>query len=220
MNISAQAPLHLLHRSLVGTLATHLRQPEGFPFPTMLPFAPDACHRPVILVSRLAEHTRNLQRDPRAGFLVVDPAADDVLAGERATLIGRFEAAQASPALVRRYLRYHPEADRYLALGDFSFQVMEIERLRYIAGFGAMGWLDGSELDPLDPLPDEHEIALIEYFERHVRRPPGLELMGIDRYGADLKEEGVQRRFTFDAPKTTASELERSLADCIASHAD
>ena len=220
MNISAHAPLHLLHRSPVGTLATHLREPEGFPFPTVLPFAPDPRHRPVVVVSRLAEHTRNLQSDPRAGFLVVDPAEGDVLAGERATLIGRFAAADASPALVRRYLRYHPEADRYLALGDFSFQIMEIERIRYIGGFGAMGWLDGAELDPLDPLSDEDEIALIEYFERDARRAAGLELAGVDRYGADVKAHGIRRRLTFDAPKVTVSELERSLADCISSYAD
>ncbi|HWX12812.1 MAG TPA: pyridoxamine 5'-phosphate oxidase family protein [Trinickia sp.] len=220
MNIPAQAPLHLLHLSPVGTLATHLHEPEGFPYPTMLPFAPDARHRPAILVSRLAEHTRNLQTDSRAGFLVVHEPGENVLAGERVTLIGRFAAVPATPALVRRYLRYHPEAERYLALGDFSFRVMEVERLRYIGGFGAMGWLDGGELDPLDPLPDEDEMALIANFERHARRPPRLDLAGVDRYGADLKVEGVRQRFAFSAPQATVAELERSLADCIASYAD
>jgi heme iron utilization protein len=220
MNLPAVAPLHLLHRCPVGTLATHLREPAGFPFPTMLPFAPDVRHRPVIVVSRLAEHTRNLQVDPRAGFLVVDPGGGDVLAAERATLIGRFSAFEASPALVRRYLRYHPEADRYLALGDFSFRVMEIERIRYIGGFGAMGWISGAELDLSDPLSEEDEIALIEYFERHARRAADLQLIGIDRYGVDVNDHGARRRLTFDGPKATVSELERSLVDCISSHAD
>ena len=95
MNIPSQTPLHLLHRSAVGTLATHLREPEGFPYPTMLPFALDARHRPVILVSRLAEHTRNLQTDSRAGFLVVHEPGENVLASERVTLIGNFTAAPA-----------------------------------------------------------------------------------------------------------------------------
>jgi hypothetical protein len=121
---------------------------------------------------------------------------------------------------VRRYLRYHPEADRYLALGDFSFRVMEIDRIRYIGGFGAMGWISGGELDPLDPLSGEDEIALIEYFEQQARRAADLELIGIDRYGLDVNAHGVRRRLTFDGPKATVSELERSLADCISSHAD
>lgn len=221
MNISAHAPLHLLHRKPVGALATHSRDPLGFPYPTALPFAPDARHRPVVLVSRLAEHARNLEADRRSGFLVVDsPANDDVLNGERLTLLGQFVPGGLEPSLVRRYLRYHPDAERYLALGDFSFCVLEIERMRYIGGFGAMGWLDAEELDPLEPLSDEDETALIEYFDRHVTRPAVVRLVGVDRYGADLKVDGQRRRHAFDSAKPDMSALERALASCIADYAD
>lgn len=220
MNISAYAPLHLLHRKPTGALATHSREPLGFPYPTALPFAPDARHRPVVLVSRLAEHARNLEADRRAGFLVVDmPPGDDVLNGERLTLLGRFTPGGLEPALVRRYLRYHPDAERYLALGDFSFRVLEIERMRYIGGFGAMGWLDAAELDPLEPLSDDEETALIEYFDRRVSRPALVRLVGVDRYGADLKVDGRRYRHAFDSAKTEMSAFERALARCIAEHA-
>ena len=206
----------------VGTLATHSREPEGFPFPTMLPFAPDAQHRPTILVSRLAEHTRNLQLDPRAGFLVVDAPDEAVLDGARVTMIGRFAAVanEDADAIARRYLRYHPAAERYLSLGDFSFLTMDVDRLRFIGGFGAMGWLSGTELDPLDPLSDEDEISLIQNFETDLKRASSLELAGIDRYGADLKVSGVRQRLMFDAPKTALDELEHALADCIRKCAD
>jgi heme iron utilization protein len=221
MTISAHALLHLLHRKPTGALATHSREPLGFPYPTALPFAPDARHRPVVLVSRLAEHARNLEIDSRAGFLVVDaPANEDVLSGERLTLLGRFTPGGLEPSLVRRYLRYHPDAERYLALGDFSFCALEIERMRYIGGFGAMGWLDAEELDPLDPLSDEDETALIEQFDRHVSRPSVVRLAGVDRYGADLKLEGRRHRYPFDSAKTDLRALERALARCIADHAD
>lgn len=219
MNISAHAPLHLLHSKPTGALATHAREPLGYPYPTALPFAPDARHRPVVLVSRLAEHARNLEADPRAGFLIVDaPPNDDVLSGERLTLLGRFVPGGLEPSLVRRYLRYHPDAERYLALGDFSFRVLEIERMRYIGGFGAMGWLDAEDLDPLDPLTDEDETALVEYFDRHVSRPGRLRLAGVDRYGADLQVDGRRRRCVFDSAKTDMAALEQALAQCIADH--
>lgn len=221
MNISAHAPLHLLHSKPTGALATHSREPLGYPYPTALPFAPDAQHRPVVLVSRLAEHARNLEADQHAGFLIVDaPPNDDVLSGERLTLLGRFLQGGLEPALVRRYLRYHPEAERYLALGDFSFRVLDIERMRYIGGFGAMGWLDAAELDPLDPLTDEDETTLVEYFDRHVSRPALVRLAGVDRYGADLKVDGHRRRCVFDSAKTDMSALEQALAQCIADHGD
>ena len=226
MKIPAHAPLHLLHQAPTGTLATHSREPRGFPYPTLLPFAVDARHRPVILVSRLAEHTRNLLDDPRAGFLVAHANDADVLNAPRATLLGRFEpvapvdsaAHEANEALARRYVRYHPDAERYLALGDFTFWVMHIARLRYIGGFGAMGWMDGADLDALAPLAPAEETTLIRFFETHPARRAGLDLAGVDRYGADLVIDGARTRFVFDAPQPDLQSLHAVLADCIERH--
>lgn len=229
MKIPAHAPLHLLHQTSTGTLATHTREPLGFPYPTLLPFAPDARHRPVILVSRLAEHTRNLQDDPRAGFLVAQmngaSMPDDVLSAPRMTLLGLFEPGDADAGanpeapLARRYLRYHPDAARYLALGDFTFWTMRVERLRYIGGFGAMGWLDGADLDTLDPLAADEEDALIRFFETHPLRRDALVLLGVDRYGADLAIDGIRTRYVFEAPQRDTQSLHAVLADCLARHA-
>lgn len=220
MNIPAHAPLHLLHTAAVGTLATHARQPEGFPYPSVLPFAPDRQHRPTILVSRLAEHTHNLHADPRAGFLAVDAPDGDVLSGQRVTLLGTFEAVDSSPEIVQRYLRYQPDSERYLMLGDFTFWVMRLERLRYIGGFGAMGWLGGAELDPLPPLAFDEENALIEHFARRAGHVDGLTLLGVDRYGADLKRDGVRSRFVFDDAKLNTETLHGALEDCIERYAN
>jgi hypothetical protein len=220
LNIPAHAPLHLLHQAAIGTLATHARQPQGFPYPTVLPFAPDSHHRPTILVSRLAEHTRNLHSDPRAGFLIVHAPDGDVLNGQRVTLVGTFEHVEPTPPVTQRYLRYHPEAERFLVLGDFSFWVMSVERMRYIGGFGAMGWLTQEELDPLDPVSFDEENALVEFFERHPRRPAQVQLMGIDRYGADLNISGARNRVAFDTPAPDAECLHAALEDCIARHAN
>ena len=215
MNIPAHAPLHLLHTAAVGTLATHARQPEGFPYPSVLPFAPDLQHRPTILVSRLAEHTHNLHADPRAGFLAVDAPDGDVLSGQRVTLLGTFEPVDSTPEVVQRYLRYHPDAERYLVLGDFTFWTMRLERLRYIGGFGAMGWLAGDELDPLPPLGFDEENALIAQFPTQSGAKGGFQLLGVDRYGADLKLNGARSRFPFDDAKPNTETLRAALEDCM-----
>ncbi|MDE1142235.1 MAG: pyridoxamine 5'-phosphate oxidase family protein [Paraburkholderia tropica] len=223
MKIPAHAPLHLLHQVSVGALATHAREPHGFPYPTLLPFAVDTEHRPVILVSRLAEHTRNLQGDPRAGLLIAQTGArgEDVLNAPRMTLLGLFEPtdADAHSPLARRYLRYQPDAARYLELGDFTFWVMHVERLRYIGGFGAMGWLDGNDIDDLDPLDAGEEDALIAAFEANPARRAGLELLGVDRYGADLALDGQRARFVFEEPQADTPSLHAVLIDCIERHA-
>ena len=220
MNIPAHAPLHLLHTAAVGTLATHARQPEGFPYPTVLPFAPDPRHRPTILVSRLAEHTHNLNADPRAGFLAVDAPDGDVLSSPRVTLLGTFEPVDSTPEVVQRYLRYHPDAERYLVLGDFTFWAMRLERLRYIGGFGAMGWLGGDELDPLPPLAHTEENALFEQFSHHASGSGGLQLIGIDRYGVDLKRNGTRIRFPFDEPRQSNESLHAALEVCMQCYAN
>jgi hypothetical protein len=217
MNIPSQAPLHLLHRVSEGTLATHSREPRGFPYPTALPFAPTARHVPMLLISHLAEHTRNLHADARAGFLVAHAADGGVLEGQRLTMLGSFAPAapEESGELARRYLRYHPNAARYLELGDFSFWVMSLERMRYIGGFGAMGWLAGEELDSLPPLSAEDESSLCKYFDAYPGRPENLRLLGIDRHGCDFLLAGTRNRFTFDYPKLTKEHLKAALIDCF-----
>ncbi|WP_153098886.1 HugZ family protein [Paraburkholderia hayleyella] len=211
MNIPAHAPLHLLHQATIGTLATQTRQPTGFPYPSVLPFVLDHRHRPTILVSQLAEHTRNLQSDPHAGFLVVHAPQGDVLNAERVTLLGLFEKLETPPGLVQRYLRYHPEGQRYLDLGDFTFWTMALERMRYIGGFGTMGWVKGDELDPLEPLAYDEEAELITFFKTHPKRHDNLELLGLDRYGADLKTGSTRRRLVFDSPKLDTAALQSAL---------
>ncbi|MCM2491732.1 HugZ family protein [Burkholderia glumae] len=205
MKLSVSLPIHLLHRGQTGTLATHAREPAGFPYPTIVPYATDARHRPVVLVSALAEHTRNLAADPRAGFLVADPepavvpAASAVLEAERVTLVGRFVRSDDDPHLAARYQRYHRDAARYLGLGDFAFWVLECERLRFIGGFGRMGWLDGAELDALPPLSFDQEQAL---WARYPAGERARELIGVDRHGADWRIDGRLRRTAFANPAT------------------
>jgi heme iron utilization protein len=214
LNIPAHAPLHLLHTAAVGTLATHARQPEGFPYPTVLPFAPDAEHRPTILISRLAEHTHNLIADPHAGFLAVDAPDGDVLGGQRVTLLGTFATVEPTREVVARYLRYHPDAERYLALGDFTFWSMRLTRMRYIGGFGAMGWLDGAELDPLPPLDAAEEAELIASEIAGIDAG-NVQLLGVDRYGIDLKVDGARNRTAFDEPLISYQSLHAALKDCM-----
>jgi heme iron utilization protein len=208
VNIALDEPLHLLHTQRFGTLATRSRD-DGCPYPSVLPFAPDALHRPVMLVSRLAEHTRNLLADAQAGFLLFDAQSVDVLSGARTTVTGRVvpsESAENGPegsvrggprvkpvSPARRYLRYHPAAERYLALGDFSFFTLVPHRLRHIGGFGAMGWIDADQLNMIVPLDEAEETTYLDNASRTL--PDIIRLLGIDRLGIDYEIAGIRHRF-------------------------
>jgi putative heme iron utilization protein len=199
MQIQLSPALHLLHRASSGVLATQSLQLEGYPFATVLPFALDEHHRPIFLISGLAEHTKNLLADQRASLLVSEPGSQSVLKGARLTIIGDVQPLKASNDLVTRYLRYQPEGKEYLELGDFSFFQLMPLRIRYIAGFAEMGWLEEATWKEAATLSLNEEKTI--YFEVAPTLPSGIRLLGIDAYGFDI-EHGEQRdRHQFaDAP--------------------
>ncbi len=182
----------LLHSQDTAALATQSSTLPGHPFPSTVAFAPDEHHRPLLLISQLAEHTRNLAADPKAGFLISKTLADGEIA--RASLLGRVVRVEPDALLVARYLRYQPAAERFLKLGDFSFHRFEPERVLVVGGFAQAGWLEGKALLAAPSLGGAEEAALLA-----VRAPaPGIDLLGMDLFGIDLRANGLRRRVTFD----------------------
>ena len=59
-----------------GTLCTLALEPAGYPYGSFVTVAFEN-GAPVFLISRLAEHTKNLERDPRASLLVAEGGAVD-----------------------------------------------------------------------------------------------------------------------------------------------
>ncbi len=205
MKTDLDTALDLLHTATVGTLATQSRQLPGYPFATALPFVPDERNRPVFLVSTLAEHTRNLLADPRASFLVAAADQANVLAGARMTLVGDVDRAEATPELVARCVRYQPEAEQYLALGDFGFFRMAVRKVRYIAGFARMGWIEESDWQERTVLAPAEEESLVR--ELAERAPPGVRLLGIDCRGIDIEREGRRDRQRFSRVFDSAGKI-------------
>jgi putative heme iron utilization protein len=129
----------------VGALATLSTRSPGHPFASLMPYALGPGGRPVVLVSNLAVHTRNLEADARASLLVAEPHVDgEAPAAARVTLMGT--ARRLAPAEVdgarRVYLARHPEAAAWADLGDFAFWGLDPADVYVVAGFGVMGWVD------------------------------------------------------------------------------
>lgn len=138
--------LSLVKAGKFGALGTIARV-GGHPFATLVGYAlagsaSTRASAPVLLLSELAEHTQNLRADGRASLLVVDDAAEDPLAHGRVTLVGVVTACPREE-VEAAYLAVHPQAAGFLALRDFGFWRLEVESVRYVGGFGRMGWIDG-----------------------------------------------------------------------------
>lgn len=143
----AAASRALLAQARQATLATLALDPAGFPFASLVAVADDG-GRPLLLLSGLAEHTRNLRARPEASLLVVGaPAADDPLSAARLTLIGPCAPVSTDEVVAARevFLRAHPEASVYAGFADFALYRLEPIALRFVGGFGRMSWVDAEE---------------------------------------------------------------------------
>jgi putative heme iron utilization protein len=139
----------LLANERHAVLATLSASRAGWPFASVAPFAVSEAGEPLLLLSDLAEHTRNLRVDPRASLMVQDSASlNDPQAGSRVTILGQVEpVAEADLSSSNEtYVARHPQAAEYVKMGDFRLYVLRVREARFIGGFGDMGWIDAATL--------------------------------------------------------------------------
>ena len=206
-----------LRRFRHGVLSTLSKKFAGYPFGSVVPCVTDHAARPVILISGLAEHTKNIAADARVSLLVRE-ADVDPQEGARLTLIGDARSAGADgSAMQTRYLRFFPAAERLLALGDFAFFHIEPVALRYIGGFGAIHWITAASYAPpansLGAVEDDiiahmnadHAAALRDYCRHSGHRDAAsVSMVGIDCDGFDVRADADLLRFDFVHPVVDA----------------
>lgn len=139
----------LLGRSRQGALAT-LMPGSGDPYCSLVNVASLPDGSPVLLISRLAVHTKNILADPRVSLMLDERAPGDPLEGARIMLAGTAgEARDDADLLKRRYLAAHPSAEDFVGFKDFSFFRIVPTGVHLVAGFGRI-----VDLQPRDFLTD------------------------------------------------------------------
>jgi putative heme iron utilization protein len=94
-----------------GTLCTLAHELEGYHYGSFVTVAFDEGN-PIFLISGLAEHTKNLERDSRASLLVAEGGAEDPLANGRVTMLGPCTRVEGDGGGARAaFLTAHPNAD-------------------------------------------------------------------------------------------------------------
>jgi putative heme iron utilization protein len=143
----AEAVRTLIREARHGLLSTCGLEPAGFPYGSLVPVAAAASGEPLLLVSHLAQHTKNLVADGRASLLVLAATDGDPQQAARASVLGRarrLEGAEEAEGKAR-FLALHPDAARYFELAFQLWAIAPVEA-RYVGGFGAAAWVSGSEL--------------------------------------------------------------------------
>lgn len=224
-SFSAEAARRLLRRARTASLST-LNSDDGSPYASLVNLATDVRGCPVILISSLAWHTRNVTADPRASLLISDlPGEGDALTGARVTVMGRLSRSEA-PGLARRFLARHPAAELYAGFGDFAFWRMEPQRAHAVAGFGRIETIPADEMFPsademaaleegaLAHMNEDHPDAIQRYAEQFLGASPGgWQFAAIDPDGADLRRGQDTLRLDFDPPVWSGEALRQRLAE-------
>lgn len=188
----------------------------GAPYASLVTVATLADARPVLLLSRLARHTRNLEASNRVSLLL-DASGErgDPLEGARVTLIGTI-VGDETPLARARFLARHPEAEGYAGFADFSFYRIDVDQAHFIGGFGRIETIGGDDFlieearsdafaqaEPgiVGHMNEDHDDAVALYATALLGEAHGpWRMTGLDAEGCDLALDGRTVRLDFEQP--------------------
>jgi putative heme iron utilization protein len=220
----------LLRCTRTGTLAT-LDRHTGHPFASLVNIATDVDGSPVILVSKLATHTANLEQDPRASLLLAETGKGDALTHPRLTVLGGFAPLTRDhpdePRIRRRFLARNRKSELYAGFADFGFWRMTVVSAHLNGGFARAADLTAANL--LTEVSDARE--LIEAEEGAVAHMNGdhaeacnlyankllgvagdkWRCVGLDPDGLDLQDGQIALRLAFAERVTGPGPLRATL---------
>lgn len=201
----------LLREGRSGALAT-LMPGAGDPYCSLVNVATAPDGAPLMLLSKLAIHTKNLLADPRASLMLDERKDGDPLEGARVMLMGEVAEVRSSSARAA-YLLRHPEAEQFVYFGDFCFYRMAIARAHLVAGFGRIvdlkpqdvltDILDAdalleAEADAIAHMNADHAEALRLYATKFLGARDGeWTCVGIDPDGIELQQGRMALRLAF-----------------------
>ncbi len=201
----------LLREGRSGALAT-LMPGSGDPYCSLVNVATAADGSPLLLISKLAVHTRNIMADPRCSLMIDERKQGDPLQGGRVMLMGTAVKTD-DPAVRRRYLARQPEAELFAGFADFVFYEMKLKGAHLVAGFGRI--VDLKPDDILTPTDDAKELVEAEpdilahmnsdhadtcrlYATKLLHAPDGeWRCVGCDPEGLELQHERTALRLPF-----------------------
>ena len=218
----------LLRRSRQGALAT-LTSGSGDPYCSLVNVASYPDGSPLLLISRLAIHTRNILADSRVSLMLDERAPGDPLEGARIMLSGRAQSTVTEDRQLvrRRYLNVHPSAEGFVDFADFSFFRIKPSGTHLVAGFGRI--VDLSPAEFLTPIEDaqsllDAEQGAVEHMNADHRDALNLyatrllgaaaadwRCTGCDPDGIDMQADGAVLRLDFPERVASPGELRKML---------
>jgi heme iron utilization protein len=219
----------LLRECRSGALAT-LMPGAGDPYCSLVNVATAADGAPLLLISRLAIHTKNILADPRVSLMLDERKEGDPLQGARVMLMGSATATMDEHAR-RRYLARQPEAEIFAGFADFAFYEIKLKGAHLVAGFGRIVDLKPADLltdisdaeslidaEPgvIEHMNQDHAEACRLYATKLLGAPDGdWRCVGCDPEGLDLQWNRVGLRLPFPQRVSDPQALRRTLVELV-----
>ncbi len=207
---NAREARQILHAHRYGALCTLSKKFDGYPFGSITPYLADHDGSLLILISALAEHTKNIRHDPRVSLITHSQDSPHIQTQGRVTVVGAAHLATDREHSGKRYLRYFPEAETYFAMHDFSFYRIVPLAIRYIGGFGNIHWVAAEDYSVLPCPLIEQENEVISHMNTDHRdtmrdyclhfkqiEAMDVEMLGLDCDGFDVRADTQVLRFDF-----------------------
>lgn len=157
---------HVLLQDYFGVLSTVSVEVEGYPFGSVVPYCLDRAGCPVVLISRIAQHTKNIWANSKVSLIILQKGSDDVQAEGRLTVVGDAEQIKVQEeieAISTRYYRFFPQARDYHKTHDFDFYRINPVKLRFIGGFGKIRWIEPDKFLLASPFSSEQETGIVNH---------------------------------------------------------
>lgn len=186
-----------------AVMATQSGSIPGFPLTSVVPVGLADDGRIILLLSDLAQHSRNLELDSRVSLMLHDDQEQNWQAATRLSVLGHMQALNLADlsqadyqALQQSYYRSHPESVDLDQREDFRFWQLKPLRFRMIYGLGQVRWLAAIQPDlfMLDAQDRQH-------IEQHLpNRGLPIRLLHACPHGVQVFEAGRVRFLSFRQP--------------------
>ncbi len=226
---SAKQARDLLQQGYQGILCTNSKDLPGYPFGSVVPYILNANGQPVILISTIAQHTKNILYDNKVSLVVTEAGADDQQAVGRVTYIGDARKLDDQANDTReRYYEFFPQSRGYHKTHDFDFYSIDLQRVRYIGGFGIIFWVEKDKFLMPNPfsleqeqgmlrhMNKDHADAIRHYCDLHDIQIPDNQnpvMVGIDSEGFHIRIGKRIHRINFKQPVNTNEEVRKALVE-------
>lgn len=228
-NKKAKEARDLLLAEYQAVLSTHSVDVAGYPFGSVVPYCMNKDGEPIILISTIAQHTKNILADSRVSLIATEGNADDQQTVGRVTYIGNAEKLDEDDNNnIERYYSFFPQSRDYHKTHDFSFYTIKLVRVRFIGGFGQIYWVEKEDFIKPNPFDFDEERQMFNHMNadhldaiRHYcqlytincEQTQTPEMIGIDSEGFHLRTGSRVHRINFSEPVNNAGEVRKTLVE-------